>query len=68
MGNTMIPKITLRNFLGDIYDIFWGQYGWDQWSRVQITLGKDGKHMFKYIAGQSLPFGARIAVIRYLKI
>ena len=51
----------------DRYDIFWG-LGWNNHSRVQIVVKPDVKPKFVHLSGFVLPFHARIATSKYLRL
>lgn len=58
-------RVHVKHLTEDVYDIFWG-LGWDNWSRVRVVIGD--KAQFLHVKGFSLPFQARIAAARYLRV
>ena len=58
-------RIHVKHLREEIYDIFWG-FGWDNWSRVQIR--PTDKNPYTHLKGFSLPFQAKLATNRYLRI
>ena len=60
-------RVHVKHLREDVYDIFWG-LGWDNWSRVQIVIKPEQKPKFLPVSGFSLPFYARIATSKYLRL
>ena len=60
-------RVHVKHLREDVYDVFWGK-GWDNWARVAISVKPGEKPNFHQLGGFSLPFFARIATSKYLRL
>ena len=60
-------RVHVKHLGEDKYDIFWG-IGWNNHSRVRIIVQPEVKPKFMHVSGYVLPFHARIACSKYLRL